>query len=117
MCHGVTVFPGLGWIDGQTVRFSFDNGQKRPVPHMGWNEITIDKDSKILAEMFDQPRFYFVHSYHLQCNDQHDVLCSSTYGYSFTSALERENIVGVQFHPEKSHKFGMQLLKNFAELY
>lgn len=107
---------GLGWIDGKTVKFQFENGSKLKIPHMGWNSVVIKKKSKLFENMPRESRFYFVHSYHLICNDKKDILAITEYGYDFTSAVERENIYGVQFHPEKSHKFGMQLLKNFIEL-
>jgi glutamine amidotransferase len=98
-------------------RFSFskDNGLK--IPHMGWNLVKVEKLSPLMAGTRQDSRFYFVHSYHAVCNDPKDVLSSTQYGYRFTSSVERNNIIGVQFHPEKSHSFGMQLLKNFIEKY
>lgn len=110
--------PGLGWIDAETVRFKFDDiqGVQNKVPHMGWNNIEMVKKSWLFEDMFPEPRFYFVHSYHVRCNNEADVLTKTFYGYSFVSALLRDNIAGVQFHPEKSHKFGMKLLANFARL-
>ncbi len=109
--------PGLGWIKGETKRFTFsDDNAKLRIPHMGWNTVTLQKKSKLFADMYEEPRFYFVHSYHVVCADEQDVLCNTDYGYPFASAVERGNIFGAQFHPEKSHKFGMRLLKNFAEL-
>ncbi len=109
--------PGLGWIKGETKRFAFtgENAKLR-IPHMGWNTVEICKESKLFADMYDEPRYYFVHSFHVVCTDDSDSLCKTEYGYAFTSAVERGNIYGAQFHPEKSHKFGMKLLKNFAEL-
>ena len=104
---------GLGWIEGRTSRFRLDGGPER-VPHMGWNTATPVRDHPILAGLPDEPRFYFVHSYHVTCADAADRLCGTTYGYEFTSAVARDNIVGTQFHPEKSHRFGFQLLRNFA---
>ena len=108
---------GLGYIDGKTTRFSF-NGEHTglKIPHMGWNTIIKKKNSKLLNNMYSEPRFYFVHSYHIECNNDNDALFTTPYGYDFTSAVEKDNVFGVQFHPEKSHKFGMRLLKNFAEL-
>lgn len=126
ICLGMQLFskqseeglkPGLGWIEGITKKFSFDNHQNLAIPHMGWNTIKIKKESKLLSDLPKDSRFYFVHSYHLDCKDSSDQLCSSEYGFEFTSAIEKGNILGVQFHPEKSHKFGMQILKNFAEQY
>jgi glutamine amidotransferase len=110
--------PGLGWIDAETVRFKFDDipGVRNKVPHMGWNNIEIVKKSGLFDEMFPEPRFYFVHSYHVRCNNETDILTRTFYGYDFVSSLLRNNIAGVQFHPEKSHKFGMKLLSNFTRL-
>ncbi len=106
---------GLGWIEARTVRFRHDPSSKLKVPHMGWNLVTQKKESALLRDMYPEPRFYFVHSYHAVCSDPQDVLTATPYGYEFTSAFQRGNIFGVQFHPEKSHKFGMKLLRNFAE--
>jgi glutamine amidotransferase len=109
--------PGLGWIDAESVRFRFDVPSKFKSPHMGWNSVRLHKDSRLLKDMLPESRFYFVHSYYIRSNDPSDILTSTEYEREFTSSFERENIIGVQFHPEKSHKFGMALLKNFAELY
>ena len=83
---------------------------------MSWNEIKINKPSALLEGLNNDSRFYFVHSYHMQPNDKTDILTTTNYGYNFTSAIEKDNIYGVQFHPEKSHKFGMQLLTNFSNI-
>ena len=112
---------GLGWIDANVVRFKFQDmfdglSASLKVPHMGWNEIIIKKDDALFANMPENPRFYFVHSYYLECNNSSDVLATTNYGFDFASIIRKNNIIGVQFHPEKSHKYGMQLLKNFAEL-
>ncbi len=107
--------PGLGWIDARTVRFKHPATVNLKVPHMGWNSVHLRKESSLFTEMFEH-RFYFVHSYHAACANDEDVLATTAYGYDFVSAFQHENIIGVQFHPEKSHKFGMQLLKNFSEL-
>ena len=107
--------PGLGWIDARTCRFPNDvDGLK--VPHMGWNLVNSAKQSNLLADQFEEPRFYFVHSYYVTCAQPEDVLLTAHYGVDFHAGFQHENIMGVQFHPEKSHKFGMRLLKNFAEL-
>jgi len=111
--------PGFGWIDACTVRFNFDiNPLNLKVPHMGWNQVRQLKDSMLFRPMdeVEERRFYFVHSYHMVCDNPADILTTSNYGFDFTSAFERENIYGVQFHPEKSHKYGMRLLQNFADL-
>lgn len=108
--------PGLGWIDAHTVRFKF--GPEQPglkVPHMGWNTVAFRPGSVFVHDYEEEPRFYFVHSYHVVCNRKEDAAGTTFYGYEFASAVQKNNIFGVQFHPEKSHKFGMQLLKNFVE--
>ena len=107
------VLKGFGWVDAKTIRFRF-NGNDLKIPHMGWNTIKMERDDGLLKNL-ENPRFYFVHSYHLVCNNEKDILAKTSYGYDFTSIVRNENIMGVQFHPEKSHKFGMQILKNFAE--
>jgi glutamine amidotransferase len=109
--------PGLGWINAVTKRFNFVNTSEYKIPHMGWNYLTVNKESPLLKDMYPEPRFYFVHSYYFNANESHDILASTSYESEFTSAVEKENILGVQFHPEKSHKFGMKLLKNFVENY
>jgi len=106
---------GLGFIRARTVRFKFEKNNLK-VPNMGWNFVEIKKESKLFKKMDRNSRFYFVHSYYVVCENKEDILATTVYGFPFVSAFEVENIFGVQFHPEKSHKFGMQLLKNFAEL-
>jgi glutamine amidotransferase len=108
--------PGLNWIDAVTVKFRFEN-EKLRVPHMGWNTIEIRKpDDPLLRGFSNESRFYFVHSYYVKCNDESNILASTDYGVRFCSSVVKDNIRGVQFHPEKSHKFGMKLLRNFADL-
>jgi len=107
---------GLGWIDAETVRFRFSGGENLKIPHMGWNTIAVRKESPLYDGLLEEPRFYFVHSYYVACNNPSDVLTTTDYGIDFCSSLACGNVFGVQFHPEKSHKFGMRLLKNFAEL-
>ncbi len=110
--------PGLGWVDAETVRFYFRNtSDKLKIPHMGWNTVRIVQKHRIFEEMFEEPRFYFVHAYYVKCNDSSNVLSLTNYGFDFTSSFVKDNIIGVQFHPEKSHKFGMRLMKKFAELF
>jgi imidazole glycerol-phosphate synthase subunit HisH len=138
LCVGLQLFtrkseegqlPGLGWLDAAVVRFKFDAAQHvaaqgiaaqsaqagLKIPHMGWNYIQMQQASPLLTGLPAETRFYFVHSYHLVCTDASDVLAQTTYGYAFPSIVQRGNIYGAQFHPEKSHRFGMQFLKNFAE--
>jgi glutamine amidotransferase len=106
--------PGLGWIDAQTVRFRFpENSARLKIPHMGWNFIS-PRTTHPLLEGLDNPRFYFVHSYHVCCDCPEHVLATCRHGIEFTAAVCKDNILGTQFHPEKSHRFGMALLKNFA---
>jgi glutamine amidotransferase len=108
--------PGLGWIKGKVVRFrAQDMDQPLKIPHMAWTDVQV-QPSCALYKGIDEPRFYFVHSYHLACDDAAHVTASAHYGYDFTASVQQDNIMGVQFHPEKSHRFGMWLLKNFASL-
>jgi glutamine amidotransferase len=108
---------GLGWIDAETIKFRFDNPVQFKSPHIGWNFIKQHKESNLLRNMNPESRFYFVHSYYIRSNNPSYILTSTVYEREFTSSFEKGNIIGVQFHPEKSHKFGMALLKNFAEQY
>jgi len=108
---------GLGWIAADTIKFQFDQTEKiRRIPHMGWNDVQIRKESILLQDMYEEPRFYFVHSYHVVCDKQVDILATSEYGFEVTAAVEKENVYGAQFHPEKSHKFGKKLLENFSNI-
>jgi glutamine amidotransferase len=106
--------PGLGWIDARARRFAFEDRAALKVPHMGWNTVASVKPHPLLNDLGDQPRFYFVHSYFMECADPEIELGRTTYGREFCSAVAARNLLGVQFHPEKSHKFGMALLRNFA---
>jgi glutamine amidotransferase len=107
--------PGLGWIAADTIRFRFPSeGSVLKIPHMGWNFVRPRAGSKFFpAESVDE-RFYFVHSYHVVCDQPEDMLATTEYGYEFTSAIQRKNIVGTQFHPEKSHRYGMAFYSRFA---
>ena len=110
---------GLSWIDGKTVAFDKTRvllNEDLKIPHMGWCDVIPIKESKLFSDMPSDPRFYFVHSYHLWMKDPQNVWLESNYGYPYCAAYEQDNIFGVQFHPEKSHKYGMQLFKNFIEL-
>lgn len=106
---------GLGLIPFDNKRFVFESDTHLKVPHMGWN-ITVDTEDKdpIIEGLTPEQRYYFVHSYHAVCDSEDNVLMRTEYGYSFAAAVRKGNIYGVQFHPEKSHKFGMALLENFA---
>ena len=104
---------GLGWIKAKTEKFPSYEQTRLKVPHMGWNEVTFN-GNHFLASSLVEPRFYFVHSYRVRCESKDNVLCTTTYGEDFHSGIQNGNILGVQFHPEKSHAFGMQLLNNFC---
>jgi glutamine amidotransferase len=109
---------GLGWVNGKTTSFNktqLESYQK--IPHMGWAEVSNYSQSKLFEKMYKEPRFYFVHAFHLQLENRNDCLVTSKYGYNFAAGIEQENILGVQFHPEKSHKYGMKLLENFYNNY
>ncbi|HEY6901904.1 MAG TPA: imidazole glycerol phosphate synthase subunit HisH [Puia sp.] len=112
------VLPGLGWIRGKVVKFRQEElpaGYK--IPHMGWTDVKPARPSRLLEGFDEDPRFYFVHSYYPQPARPEDVLVRADYGKPFAAGMENNNIMGVQFHPEKSHKFGMQLLANFVKNY
>jgi imidazole glycerol-phosphate synthase subunit HisH len=110
------ILPGLGWIDAETIAFRKQELDLTfRVPHMGWNYVQIQRESPFFDPEEQQPRFYFVHSYHVVCFQQSDVIGVTNYGYPFVSFIQHGNIIGTQFHPEKSHKFGMRLLKQFGE--
>jgi len=109
--------PGLGWIRGRCVRFNL--GESHPtlkVPHMRWNTAAPSHAAALFKEMDEDAAFYFVHSYHVVCEDAGDSATTTAHGIEFTSAIESRNLFGTQFHPEKSHRHGMQVMKNFAEL-
>lgn len=109
--------PGLGWIDSEVKRFKSSASQhSMRVPHMGWNNIRPVKGNGLLKGLGPDARFYFLHSYYMHCNNTEDVIAVTEYGDEFACAVNHGNIYGVQFHPEKSHQWGIQLLKNFAEL-
>ena len=105
---------GLGWVDADVLRF--DPGPRAlKIPHMGWNRVQPVRDSPLTEGLPQEPRFYFVHSYYPRCRRVEDVLLTTVYGEPFHSGFVSGNVYGVQFHPEKSHKFGMALLANFAQ--
>jgi len=109
------VLPGLSWIDAETIRFRFGEQLKYlKIPHMGWNTVRVCKETSLFNGIGQDPRFYFVQSYHVVCENEADILTKTEYGYEFVSAFVHDNITGVQFHPEKSHKFGMNFLRNWA---
>lgn len=109
--------PGLGWVPGSVKSFSSNPLMtKLPMPHMGWNTLQTKPDSRLFKAGFDnEPQFYFLHSYYFDAEDKRDVVASAYYGTDFDVVISRGHIHGVQCHPEKSHHWGAQLLKNFAE--
>jgi len=104
---------GLGWIGGVVEKV---NSRELPLPHIGWNNISCKRESPLLDGLGNDPDFYFVHSYAFRLEHEHDVLAATSYGEEFCSVVHRENIYGVQFHPEKSQRAGMRLAKNFLSL-
>ena len=111
------LLPGLGWIDGEVKKFILpSNTTTMRIPHMGWNSIKPMHSNGLLKDLDNRSRFYFLHSYYLKCNNPVDVIAITNYGGEFDSAINAENIFGVQFHPEKSHEWGARLLKNFSLL-
>lgn len=109
--------PGLGWVQGNVKLIDKSLLLQKPkLPHLGWNSISIKKETTLLKGVNEEEGFYFIHSYYFECKNEEDVLATTFYGKSFTSAVNKENVFGVQFHPEKSHHNGTTLLKNFAEL-
>ncbi len=109
--------PGLGWFEAETRKFCLDGlSQRLKVPNMGWRSVRPWKEENIFKQFTELPSFYFVHSYHCVCARREDILASAHYGYEFCCGIHRNNIWGVQFHPEKSHKFGLALLTSFLQL-
>lgn len=107
---------GLGWLDAETVEFSFPEGEKIfRIPHIGWNSINFGTQTSLYDGISDDTSFYFVHSYYVKSNNDADVAASTEYGLNFTSSMVKSNIFATQFHPEKSHDDGLKLLKNFAD--
>lgn len=108
--------PGLGLIEGEVIRFRTERmASELKVPHMAWTDVTVMNNNP-LYEGIDEPRFYFVHSYHVSVDQVSQISAKATYGYDFAASVAKDNIMGVQFHPEKSHKFGMRLYENFASI-
>jgi glutamine amidotransferase len=126
LCLGMHLFtrgseegggPGLGWLAADCRRFRCDtDGSGLKVPHMGWNQVDQAKPDPLLTHLPPAPKFYFVHSFHVGCDDAADVLLWATHGVRFAAGVRRGNIWGMQFHPEKSHKFGLALMRSFVEL-
>jgi glutamine amidotransferase len=104
---------GFGWIDATVQRFRVENKIRYKVPHIGWNQALSYKENVLFRDIPDEALFYFVHAYHVVCNEPEDKLAGTIYEYEFTSAFQKDHIFGVQFHPEKSHEAGEQLFRNF----
>jgi len=125
ICLGIQLFtrrseegerPGLGWIAADTIRFRLNEGRRDlKIPHMGWSPIRVRQPHPLFPDPDEPRRFYFVHSYHVVCDDPADVLATATYGIEFTAAAAHGHIIGTQFHPEKSHRYGMALVRHFVE--
>ena len=107
---------GLGWLDANVRKMQVDDTLKFKIPHTGWNKITQSKKSHLMKGIPELSEFYFVHSYYLRPNETSNILNETEYCFKFTSAIEKDNIFGVQYHPEKSHDVGEVLLKNFISL-
>ncbi len=107
--------PGLGWINAEVLAMARANNQSAPLPHMGWNDVEAT-ETDTLFRGIEAPRYYFLHSFYMRPRDEADNLATTVYGNRFTAAIHRGNIFGTQFHPEKSHQWGVRLLRNFAAL-
>lgn len=110
---------GLGWLRGDVTRFDFSSQVENcglKVPHMGWNTVIPRRIDSIFSGFEDEARFYFVHSYHVNCLNPSDILATAEYGYEFACSIRHKNIWGAQFHPEKSHRFGIQFFENFLKV-
>lgn len=124
ICLGMQLFglkseegnlPGLSWIEQESKKFRPDNHQVFPVPHLGWEYVSDTKNpSALLNGLNGETKFYFAHSYYVNCKNREEVILEANYIHSFDASVQKGNIAGVQFHPEKSHKYGMQLLTNFV---
>ena len=106
--------PGLGLIPFDNVKFSFEQDSNLKIPHMGWDVVEFKKDIPLLEGIYGRQRYYFVHSYHAVCDRDENVMMTCDYGYNFAAAVCKDNVYGVQFHPEKSHSFGMKIFDNFV---
>ncbi len=110
------VLAGLDLVPAKTVKFKFEESQHLKIPHMGWNLVQTHTPSLLTQNFTDDYRFYFVHSYKVECDNHQNSILKTNYVGEFDSAIQNENVYGAQFHPEKSHKFGMHLLTNFSKI-
>jgi imidazole glycerol-phosphate synthase subunit HisH len=106
---------GLGWVKADTVKFNIGNSALK-IPNMGWNELLLTQPSPLWNDLLEEPRFYFAHSFHFKFDTKEMVTGIANYGYEYPVAFRKNNIFGTQFHPEKSHKFGMKVLENFSKM-
>lgn len=106
---------GLAWVNANAIRFKIKNTIQYKVPHIGWNSLSIQKKSELFRNIPSDALFYFTHSFYLECHSHDDIIAYTEYETSFTSAIQKKNILGVQFHPEKSHDLGLALLENFFQ--
>ena len=107
--------PGLGWFDAITEKFQLKDSSLK-IPHMGWNYVQNNNSENVFLKEAKKYRFYFVHSYHVKCNNENDVLFTTNYDNEFNSAIQKDNLIGMQFHPEKSLHFGMDIFESFSKL-
>jgi imidazole glycerol-phosphate synthase subunit HisH len=107
--------PGLGWINAKTIKFKFDDN-KLKIPHMGWNTVKKKNECQLINNLNKNSRFYFVHSYYVKVQNNQNSILKTNYGINFDAAFNKKNIYGVQFHPEKSHKYGKKIFENFAKI-
>jgi glutamine amidotransferase len=107
---------GLGWFDATVRKFNIKDKLNFKVPQMGWNTISINKKSDLMKNIPDQSEFYFIHSFYIKCNKEEDILNTTVYESEFVSAIQKDNIFGVQYHPEKSHEIGEKIFKNFIQI-
>lgn len=124
ICLGMQLFglkseegslPGLSWIEQESRKFNSNDPHTFPVPHLGWEYVSVtNSHSKLLKGFDEETKFYFAHSYYISCKNREEVILEANYMHSFDASVQKSNIAGVQFHPEKSHKYGMQLLTNFV---
>jgi glutamine amidotransferase len=109
--------PGLGWFDAEVKKFSFPREQTSlRIPHMGWNYVSVKKQTALSKDLPKEPKYYFVHSYFLQANNPEDIFMTTNYATDFVSALNHNNMYALQFHPEKSHKYGLKIFQNFLSI-
>jgi glutamine amidotransferase len=107
---------GFGWVNADTIRFRLDDQSKFKIPNMGWNDLIQTKKSPLWKHLGEDARFYFAHSYHFNFDNEENITGKARYGYEYPVAYQNDNIYATQFHPEKSHRFGMKVLENFAGL-